>query len=1432
MRRLAFREAVRLALIVALAAGGISYWLLDAPFGALTHHTVTRDATLAKRSPTGTPTRRARSPAPAHPRAVIAPDPLASPADKATGGAGRRLGFAARLVHWLLGALAVAGLLAFVAACAALGLAGPRLRARAARAARRERYEIIPYRTDVASPERMVQVYQALAATLNRRWFRRILTGAPSVAFEVHVLPQRNRPAHVVLSVVCSPEDVLLVDSCLQIAYPDVRVGYEFTVDPRPAADRPTWTEHVKRLKKLRPFITQVGDDGHDGRAFEHQLIDSLLVNLAQVKAPVTVQLSLTPVPRWVDRLAGRAYHSEERRVAGGRDRGELGERSPRADAELRGGLAAQHQLLFYFDVRCASNDARVALLAAQALSQGGGANRLRVKEPWLLEQIHARRIEKAVPRLLAPIRHGVLSTRELAVLWQLPTRRPKSVTVRRSNLLREPASAAVWRPKDPADAFAEDERGPVGIRPADRKLGVRFTGVPGVGKTSGMVALWRSDAHDRDAVLIGLDPKTEAAEEMLSQVPADRKVYFLNFARPEFGMSPLLMPASMEVIGDTIVESLRDINEDGAIMAASDRYLRSATYGALLLAKDQDKMPSWYDVYQQLWPEDTGAELRRQVSELCQADPDLAGLRALWGTILPSMLKESRSQVTVRMDAPGNKLARLLGQPTLARMLHHPVQVSIDQIIEERSVLIVQGSMGEIGEENAVIMLRFLLRMIHTALQREQQKPAHLRARKCVYLDEAHYLWGGVLEVMLSTGRSAGLEPTLAWQHSGQIEEQRMAKGVLADLQTAISFRCGDPEEAEMVARQAMIAYLTRYSGEQSDRDNARITPAEQLKLSRHFGLVNPIVDGQADKPYYLRTKPMRKDIERIEHHLQAQRSRGFHYPDSMPDPLPNTKASSEGDDGAVPATTASPEPEREKVASNTKNPRRAPAATPTEGEDRRGDDIPGADPVPAAAHEAEPSTEAYKELTGAADPSAQQSTSHAEGTSGSNAVTQRALPAPSTPAPAAEPSDTSQSQPPPSAPASPPRRPPPPVRHQPQAPGAQDSGPQAPPLPASYTELELGDVRQIVWDRPQVLAPPPGQQPKWKPDEVRALTMLHRFGPLMTTQIGRVIWPDRTERTVQRRMEALHKYGLVNRFRMATNLRHPFIYTLTEEGFRIAKDGPNEDGRNYLDPTVKFSAPNGEIPDPKPADAKWRESELRSGLYVLHNLHAAGWALTAGALLGDAAKRVHGGRESSCAIRPPRGIETRDDVAMQGNRSVGDLQLERFQAIWADARLDVHVRGHHMTHWYVECDRTGRPSKNSRKFAAYDAMFNGWGQMLSGYQQRLPIVVFVCLDERSVLAHLVAADREMTGWVAGLVGKLEDRVYVGRQRTWFVCERDVHQGSLRAWRLPDLPPTARKALGYPEKMRPVIKELVPAERLRSNPMRRAAPGRRRSAA
>jgi hypothetical protein len=1253
------------------------------------------------------------------------------------------------------------------------------------RARRRCRYEITPYRNDVATPQRVAQAFQGLQTTSSRRWWRRWLSGAATVTLEVTLVPDQGRAPVLVLAVVCEPEDAPAVDGALKVAYPDVRVGFKFHATAVPASDTPTWTRHIVRLKKRGEFVQRIAatDLTAAGRApYEHQMIDTLLANLSAITHPVTIQIPLTPAPGWIDRRAKQEYMRAERKVKrqGLLDGPGLGASSPRNRSELEGAVSASHHALFYTDIRCASNEHRTALLAANALRQGVGEGTLRVREPRLLAALHARRVAAGTPRLLPAFKHGVISSVELAALFQLPSNRAKGVMVRRSNVLREPAAAEIERPRNPQDAFAEDECGPIALRPEDRRYGVALTGVPGSGKTTAMIGLFQRDARDPDTVLIGLDPKSDASRKMLSAVPPQRPVYFLDLARPQFGMSPLLMRASLEVIGDTVVESLRDINEEGAIMAASDRYLRSATYGACLLGDHYATMRSWFELWQLTWPERTGEDKRREVVALSEGNPDLAGLRAFYKTLLPAMLAEAKGQVVVRMDAPSNKLARLLGQPSLARMLHHPRQVTIDQIVDERAVLIVEGAMGEVGEENSLVMLKFILRMIHTALQRQQHKPRQERARFCVYLDEAHYLMGHVLEVMLSTGRDAGLEPTLAWQHSGQIADRRLASGLLTDLQTTLNFRCGDPEEAELIALRAMTAYTKRLTGEQAERDNARFTPDYLLNQPHAYMLGQCVVRGERSKPWVARYLPVTEDPARIDAHLAAQGDRGYYYPEDMPDLLDNLNHTRSRD---IPDGSSAEEPEQPPqadqqppVASTTASHTKPPApqsATPVSPAD------PAPTPTPESAASAPPAD---------------------------TAAPARSRPAPRATAPAVT------------------------ADNGPDAndPGRNDSRPLTPedakhprPIAESFTELDLGDVRQITWDKPETNAPPPGQPPTWKPDEVEVLTMLHRFGPLMATQIARAVWPTKAERTWRRRLSVLYRFGLVRRFHMATNKSHPLIYVLTEAGFEVAKQGPNSSGTNYLDPTTKFASDSTEVADPTPADSRFRESEVRSGLYVLHNLHAAGWTLAATRLIGPSAKRVHGGRQSSCAIRPPRGVERPHDIQRRRHDSVGGLQTERFQAIWADARLDIQPPGQPMTHWYIELDRTGRPSKNNRKFLAYDAMFCGWGPLLGAYQQRLPIVVFVCLDERSVLAHLREADTALTGWVAGPVGKEEDRVYHGRRRTWFVAEHDAHEGSLRAWRVPDHPPQARAKLGDPTKMRPVQKVLLPPQMLTPQPPR-----------
>src|SRR3954462_14906545 len=51
---------------------------------------------------------------------------------------------------------------------------------------------VVPYRTDRATPDSVVAMFEALHAAIVQRWWRRLLGGQASVGLEVHRLPGRG----------------------------------------------------------------------------------------------------------------------------------------------------------------------------------------------------------------------------------------------------------------------------------------------------------------------------------------------------------------------------------------------------------------------------------------------------------------------------------------------------------------------------------------------------------------------------------------------------------------------------------------------------------------------------------------------------------------------------------------------------------------------------------------------------------------------------------------------------------------------------------------------------------------------------------------------------------------------------------------------------------------------------------------------------------------------------------------------------------------------------------------------------------------------------------------------------------------------------------------------------------------------------------------
>jgi hypothetical protein len=263
-------------------------------------------------------------------------------------------------------------------------------------------------------------------------------------------------------------------------------------------------------------------------------------------------------------------------------------------------------------------------------------------------------------------------------------------------------------------------------------------------------------------------------------------------------------------------------------------------------------------------------------------------------------------------------------------------------------------------------------------------------------------------------------------------------------------------------------------------------------------------------------------------------------------------------------------------------------------------------------------------------------------------------------------------------------------------------------------------------------------------------------------------------------------------------TGASSALTYLITKEGIATVQDAVGPHGP-YLDPRREWSPPS--VDDPAMRGAR-------------HDLHVNAWVLALEVDLGDNVRRIRGPRNSyvappfhtrdgqRCAIGP-------DQLRLPGGRTpYGFLRtdrarrrmpVEQFAAIDPDATAELRVRdGSRIDVFdvFVELDRTFRPAKNIDKFERYDHMISGWCGLKHRYTKHCsspPLVVFVCRDQANAKEFCRAADPVVTAAHAYGGEYPGEWSYPGRDRIFFVAERDIHDGRLAGYALPALPPDVR---------------------------------------
>ena len=781
-----------------------------------------------------------------------------------TGGVGEVahvLGDIVAVLPWRVGPVALA-------AFGALTLT----RVRARRERNYIRLRVIPYRTDVADPHSLARMFSALHGRLLRRWWQRLFSGQPSLGMEVHHRPSRPGEAALAwLAITCLAGEQATVEAALQVAYPNISLLA--TTEELGAAPC------VVRLKKHRPFVERVTGAIDRLERDPEPLMDRLLTAMAATAEPAVVQLALSPAPLSLESLARWLYRRSEAKVS--RARGEGPRRRDRSlldEAELRGGLELQHRALFFADIRVIGARRRTCEQIASVIRSHRAENRLVERTTGLRQGAlggYTRRVRRGEGNPIPDVFRGTFATSELAGLWQLPSIGYSRVPFSRSGLPLAPAPPEIFRPTESAGAL-RDALGPVSIHVSMRRQNTAVPGTVEQGKSSYLVASVAEDLLRKRCAVIILDPKGDAADAALSAVPEHRTCTLLDFSHPTCGFNPLAVDAPADVIADYAVAALKNLFTDADIRASSDRYLRNAIIAVLAY----DRRCTLWDAARLLSVGEEGYAYRRVVGSTVRALPELKEISQFFTSELSAQLADAKSATTSKLDAPVNKLARLLNSPSIKRvLLNESLRVDLDRIISGGEVLIVKGALGSMGAGNTSVLMQLLVGMLDAALARQQDLvAAEERIAVALKIDEAPLVLNRGFAETMALKRSAGLETVACWQTDAQWADREVRDQLDGLFAHRVYFATASAADARAAAALTMAEFSDTVRPD-TGRLSTLGRPDVRLRLPKHHAIASWTTPQGRQGAFIAQTLPMVVDRGRLDYHARAQHDRGARH-------------------------------------------------------------------------------------------------------------------------------------------------------------------------------------------------------------------------------------------------------------------------------------------------------------------------------------------------------------------------------------------------------------------------------------------------------------------------------------------------------------------------------------------------------------------------
>lgn len=447
------------------------------------------------------------------------------------------------------------------------------------------------------------------------------------------------------------------------------------------------------------------------------------------------------------------------------------------------------------------------------------------------------------------------LNIEELASVYHLPHTSVETPNIKwtSSKTAESPTDLPTEINTDPAELalFAEtnfrNHHAAFGLKRDDRRRHVYIIGKSGLGKTKLMENLINSDLAKGEGFAV-MDPHGDLSKDTIRKIPDDRikDVILFNPADTEF---PIAFNP-MEVIDDNlkvqiaagVVGTFKKIF--GQSWGPRLEYVLNYTVLALLDTPGSTLL----GIVSMLTDKDYRKKIIANIK-----DPVV---KKFWTTEFASYNEKFATEAVAPIL---NKVGQFVANSLIRNVIGQPKSsFSIRQAMDERKIILINLSVGLVGETNASLLGSLMVTAIQLAAMSRANVEEEQRNDFYLYVDEFQNFATDSFKNILSEARKYRLSLTMANQYIAQLEDTGVKDAVFGNVGTMISFRVG-AQDASAIEKEFNPPFESR----------------DLINLERQHIYIKMTIDGKASDAFSAKvltvTQAEEDNIQKIVEHSRS---------------------------------------------------------------------------------------------------------------------------------------------------------------------------------------------------------------------------------------------------------------------------------------------------------------------------------------------------------------------------------------------------------------------------------------------------------------------------------------------------------------------------------------------------------------------------------